>query len=387
MSNLSNRERGGQRLKVAFPYIAQTHHIPHSIAVAFRLATNYPRLAVSIIVPTVEHLNVARQLALDYPRADCTFVVTSLPAWYRCLCGLLRHRIFETLGMLIFNRALFSGFDALVVPERTSLLLKRLGVNSTRFIHTFHGAGDRERGFESRIGQFDFLLLPGQKHADRLLKAHLARPDAYAITGYLKFDLYGTNMRPPPVLFPNSRPIVLYNPHCSAKLGSWPAWGRAVLDYFAQSQEFNFIFAPHVKLFDRAPTRVLRELERYKDFPHMLIDAGSSASINMTYTRAADLYIGDVSSQVYEFLVSPRPCLFLNSGRVSWRGDANYLCWECGPVVDDIRALDGTLHAALHTHKDYLDAQSKCVEYTFGNSWTGASDRAARAIATYLNVA
>lgn len=29
----------------------------------------------------------------------------------------------------------------------------------------------------------------------------------------------------------------------------------------------------------------------------------------MTYTPAADIYLGDVSSQSYEFLLDPRPCL------------------------------------------------------------------------------
>ena len=42
----------------------------------------------------------------------------------------------------------------------------------------------------------------------------------------------------------------------------------------------------------------------------------------MAYTQRADIYLGDVSSQVYEFLLNPRPCVFLNPRRFDWRETA-----------------------------------------------------------------
>src|SRR3546814_2965461 len=45
----------------------------------------------------------------------------------------------------------------------------------------------------------------------------------------------------------------------------------------------------------------------------MHIDLGSERSIDMSYTGSADLYLGDVSSQVAEYLYRPRPCVFLNA--------------------------------------------------------------------------
>ena len=36
---------------------------------------------------------------------------------------------------------------------------------------------------------------------------------------------------------------------------------------------------------------------------------------------SADVYLGDVSSQVYEFIYKPRPCLFLNSNEIEWTND------------------------------------------------------------------
>jgi hypothetical protein len=51
----------------------------------------------------------------------------------------------------------------------------------------------------------------------------------------------------------------------------------------------------------------------------------------MTYTSLADLYVGDVSSQVYEYLRDPRPCLFLDRGVPGWSEDESYAHWRFGP--------------------------------------------------------
>jgi CDP-glycerol glycerophosphotransferase (TagB/SpsB family) len=107
----------------------------------------------------------------------------------------------------------------------------------------------------------------------------------------------------------------------------------------------------------------------------------------MTYTQAADLYLGDVSSQVYEFLYRPRPCVFLNPGHVAWQQDANYLFWDCGPVVEKIAELDAALAHAFSAHGDYLSAQSARFLYTFGAPRNDAATRATTAIVDYLNVA
>src|SRR3546814_13919965 len=60
---------------------------------------------------------------------------------------------------------------------------------------------------------------------------------------------------------------------------------------------------------------------------------GSERSIDMSYTGSADLYLGDVSSQVAEYLYRPRPCVFLNAQGVDWQEDPNYRFWSLGPVI------------------------------------------------------
>ena len=69
----------------------------------------------------------------------------------------------------------------------------------------------------------------------------------------------------------------------------------------------------------------------------ILIDTGSERCVDMTYTSAADIYVGDVSSQVCEFLETPRPCVFLNAHQIDWQNNPDFAHWHFGDVVDDPR--------------------------------------------------
>src|SRR3546814_12487892 len=88
----------------------------------------------------------------------------------------MRHKSYA----LLLSRNYFSGFDAVVTPERTSLFLKKLRLPNTRLIWTRHGAGDRELGFADDIGSFDFVLLAGRKNEQRLHERQLLRRGDYA---------------------------------------------------------------------------------------------------------------------------------------------------------------------------------------------------------------
>jgi len=77
----------------------------------------------------------------------------------------------------------------------------------------------------------------------------------------------------------------------------------------------------------------------------------------MTYTQAADVYIGDVSSQVYEFIRTPRPCIFLNLDRIDWQDDPNYAHWHLGQVVDSLDELALALARAHELQPRFEAAQ------------------------------
>ena len=86
----------------------------------------------------------------------------------------------------------------------------------------------------------------------------------------------------------------------------------------------------------------------------------------MTYILAADIYLGDVSSQVYEFLLQPRPCIFLNGHGVTWKHDPYYVHWKLGQVVDDLDTqLQPALDRAFDLQPGFVPAQQAAFAYTF----------------------
>jgi CDP-glycerol glycerophosphotransferase (TagB/SpsB family) len=178
---------------------------------------------------------------------------------------------------------------------------------------------------------------------------------------------------------------VLYNPHFS-DLGSWERFGPEVLKAFAGQDRYNLIVAPHVRLLDgkAATARWAGMLADHAAVPHIHIDRGSDRSIDMTWTTLADVYLGDVSSQVYEFLRTPRPCVFLNAGGVDWPADENYGHWRFGPVLDSTTDLVDAIDAARANHDGFVAAQVAGFAETFSTAEEPASERAARAIADFM---
>jgi hypothetical protein len=158
---------------------------------------------------------------------------------------------------------------------------------------------------------FDFLLLPGLKYVDRLKASGYLMPDRYAVTGWPKFEVVRAMHPTRPKLFNDDKPVVVYNPHFDERISSWGKMGLKILDFFAGSKDFNLIFAPHLVLFRRRWRHGASLPSRYRKIPNILIDTGSEASSDMTYMLGADIYMGDVSSQIYEFLLEPRSCIFL----------------------------------------------------------------------------
>ncbi len=277
------------------------------------------------------------------------------------------------VGCLSANIDLLRGYDVLVVPETTSTLLKtRFGLRRTQLVFVPHGAGDRSIGVSPEIAHFDLVLLPGPKTRDRMLAAGVIADGGYKIVGYPKFN--SSLSADHADLFGNDKPVALYNPHFDPKLSSWYDFGVPLIEYFADQNRYNLIVAPHVMLFRRRiqaslEHRRLRRIrpicEKLSALPHIHIDRGSLNSVDMTYTRMADVYIGDVSSQIYEFIERPRPALFLNSHHARWQGNPDYAFWNFGPVVDDMADFPRAFAEAVPLAGSYEQAQQCAFRETF----------------------
>jgi hypothetical protein len=362
--------------RVCFLYIAQHHQVWHSLSVAVAMARRWPAIKVEIAATTPDLIDYIAGLIAELGGAPIELVLLP-PAWLRRLGG---GGAPPKAPMLIANAPRLARYDAVITPERTTALLRRIGVRHPLLVYTQHGAGDREGPFEPRLKLFDLVMAAGRKQRDRMMDEGWVSEETCAMVGYPKFDLVDELPQRPAPRFERPGPVVLYNPHFHAELGSWPRWGKQVLDFFAANDRYNLIFAPHIRLFETASMEERAAFKVYAENPRIHVDLGGPAAADMTYTKAADLYLGDVSSQVYEFLRTPKPCLFLNASDAHWRGDPSFHHWLFGPVLEDIDRLGEGLDGAFATHEDYREVQAQGIAETFDVSNTPASVRAARAI-------
>ena len=389
----------GTPMRVGFLY---NHEVPHQVAhtapILKALRERHPDIDARALTSTPEQRAIVESglgralsattpiIELDTDKAD-----SGLRRAANAVAPARR------LSVLQENLDTFREFDVLVVPESTTLQLKKtFGLDHLKLVLTHHGAGDRSVTQKASVRDFDFVLVSGEKLERRHREHGLITDGQYAVVGYPKFDFVPET--PPPPLFDNDNPVVLYNPHFDPHLSSWYDMGEDVLQAFADTPDVNLIFAPHIMLFQRRVQtsveykrvrRVRSVAKRFHDVPNIHIDLGSAASVDMTYTRAADIYLGDVSSQIYEFLARRRPTIFLNSHKADWAGNPLYLNWTTGPVLDGVDGLIDAVREAAETHADYLPAQNLAFEDTFdiasgdGSGPTSAV-RAADAIAEWL---
>ncbi len=369
----------------------QIHQIPHSAPILAELATLPGAFEIhAFLTDASQRDKLARFLPGDALRAIHLHLLppSRVGAIIETFTGgaLPLRRI----GNLMRHRSRLAAMDILVVPETTSIFLKtRLGVKRTKLVYSQHGAGDRAVGFKKIIRDFDHVLVCGERVQARMLAEGIIREGEHSVVGYPKFDAVKATEEKR--LFNNRNLTVLYNPHFHPFLSSWYSQGRAVLDHFAARPHLNLIVAPHVMLYERRlhistgpltlrATPAIPDI--YRQYPNILIDEGSFASVDMTYTRAADVYLGDASSQVYEFIERPRPCIFLNCHGANWQDDPNYAHWHLGEVIDHPTKLDNLLDDLSWHEVHRRPQQEEAFRSTFGGDPYGGAARAAEAIAS-----
>jgi hypothetical protein len=363
------------------------HQVPHIVPYAFELSRDYDDCEVVIFSSSQAEEEFARKIGHGYPGHKCTFKLLHVPSLISAIDPLLSKLVFaRKKAVLKDNLEALSQFEVLVVPEMTSLVLQKLSeMKNVKLVFTGHGAGDnREFGsFNERIGKFDLCLMPGRKYADGLREAGHLPDNRYAIAGYPKFEAVKHLASSKRKLFENDKPVVVYNPHHLPNYTSWAIMGEKILDFFYENDDFNLVFCPHVLLFRRSWTKGAKFPRKYKNTPNVIIDIGSRNSVDMTYLRSADIYIGDVSSQIYEFLEEPRPCIFLNAHQVDWEDDISYLQWRFGQLIENADDLGQALNRALETHPQYVDFQKSCFQHTFAVSERTAGSRGAEIIVEF----
>jgi hypothetical protein len=272
------------------------------------------------------------------------------------------------------------GVPVAVCAEQTSLWLPTLLPLRTRFVKTAHGAGSMIARADRRRRAASLTLVPaeGEKAA---LAGHGVDPATIHAIGYVKASF--RQRSPARSFFSDQKPILLYTPHWQAHRSSWPSWGRKVVQMLAAQDRYNVIFAPHQRLVETAP-ELRQVLADVADLRHVRCDLDSFAMVDGSYTAAADIYLGDTSSQVVEFLARPRPCIFLNPWGHAWVDDSSYAQWHCGPVIDNLDALIPSIEAAPARQPEFAARQEAFAVAALGDMSGAAPRRAAELILQLL---
>jgi hypothetical protein len=359
---------------VAFLLLGETLLIPHLFPILEALASLAPELPVdlwvsnsgveSLVLPWIAGLPQVRLRRAPGFRSDDR-PASKLP----------------TLARLVPRLA---GVPVVVCAEQTSLWIPRaLPWLPTRYVKTSHGVGSMSARDDPRRLAAHLTLVPSEQERRSYLDRGMPA-DRILATGYVKASF--RQRTPARQLFQESRPIVLYAPHWQPHRSSWPRWGRAVVDGLAGQDEWNVILAPHQRLIERAP-EVRDVLGRVAELSHVHCDLDSFAMVDGSYTSAADIYLGDTSSQLMEFLTSPRPAVFLDPKARDWRRDPGYAMWSAGEVVGDLDDVLPAIRRASAVHSSYVAAQREIAAAALGDTSGNAPTRAAEEVLRVLAMA
>jgi hypothetical protein len=393
---IEGREGGSMRIGFLFNH-DQVHQVAHALPIASALARLRTGAEIVICTTSDRLTDEIHQLAGESIGVDFQLIQLRLHRSSSRLLNSIAGRVIPSAKLLMYrdNLEFFRSLDVLVVPEKTSLILKdHFQLEHLKIVHTRHGAGDRAIGFDKASVGFDHVLASGSKVRTRLVQEAGVDPDKISVVGYPKFDMFpSTDVHGSGA---DQRPVVLYNPHVAPHLSSWYRSGRRILEWFAEHQEYELIFAPHIMLFERRVVVTVQPPKialpgkipaRVRAAPNILIDLNSRLLTTMEYLNRADIYLGDASSQVYEFLDRPRPCVFFNAHEVSWENDRNFSHWHAGRVISDVSQLGKALSSADEDHEqNYLQVQRELISNTFDRSTKPPSVRAAEAIARLAGI-
>lgn len=361
--------------KVAFLFLGETLLIPHLWPIVEALAAEAPELAIDCWVATSVHEVLLGRwstgLANVRLRRAPGFVTVPdaesgrnppLPSKMLTLLRMAPHLI---------------GARIVVCAEQTSLWAPALlPFLRHKFVKTSHGAGSMSARDDPRRRAAGLMLVPSEMERETYLKRGFA-PDRVRATGYVKAGF--RHRTPARDLFADDKPILLYAPHWQEHRSSWWLWGRQIVEMLASQDRFNVILAPHQRLVETAPN-VAEVLASVAALPHVHVDTESFAMVDGSYLAAADLYLGDTSSQVVEYLATPRPCVFVNAQGVDWRATDDHDFWNCGDVVDHLDGLISALDAAFERQSVYRQRQVEFSGAALGDTTGAAPARCAREI-------
>lgn len=204
--------------------------------------------------------------------------------------------------------------------------------------------------------QCNIVVSPQVNLEEKLKERTTVAPNTiFYKNAYLKKEIIN-NYKNTKSLFNNDNPVVVYNPHWDNGLNqsSWFNYGLNILEFFKKNSQFNLIFAPHLLLDKFYKIKVPQD---YIDCPNIIIDLNSPNLTNGAYIGHADFYLGDVSSQFFEFALCNRTIkpIFINCSKMDWKKKPIYSYWGTGSVINDIDELCSAIENATPKDDGFIE--------------------------------
>lgn len=360
-------------------FLGGAHQLFHLAPVAAMLSRIVPGTPVTCIAADRHVAELLAEVRNRLNSPDMAIELVEPPQWGRRLARLFRRHSIEKLALLCALARRLSSAAAIVTPERTSAWLRILHMTRARMIHFRHGAGDRAPPSERRLKAFDLIVVPGEKDVERAIKRRHVDPSRVRVGGYVKLDYLRHHARFGARLFDNDQPTIVYNPHFDRARSSIDV-ARMIVETIRTDGRYNLVFAPHIRIAEDMPADDRASWYALAEPGHVIIDLESDRLVDMSYVRMADIYLGDMSSQLYEFLAEPRPVAFINAHDVDWEDDPRYAGWHLGKVAEGPEYLMQAINSAVAEHPEMVERQREAVRRAFGEI-EGACERAAHIVA------
>ena len=328
-----------EKKSVYFLFINGPHHVYHLIEPALRFASTKKDYASVFISGNPVNTSIIINSQRQSPLAEFELVDIPLPFRYRFIKSYKSKKyppVYTRIPKIISR---IEDATAIVgTSHDIPKIIDEYKIRGPKLFYLYHGTGTREYGFDSAFDGFDYILAPGPYHRDRLIKENICDKNKIVMTGQPKFDWITKHHQSDKKLFNNDNPIFYYNPHWDMSLSSYLEWRSFILEFFRQNSDYNLIFSPHPLVKHLSKKRKYAIEIESETADNIIIDLDSNKQINGTYNAVADVYIGDVSSVVTEWInYRPRPCIFINAHKVKWNENKSYEMWNYGTVVDDNR--------------------------------------------------
>jgi len=372
-------------MKLIFPYFYGLHQLYHT-AVTSMLIHNYDKNAeVICLTSTKDQTEVLLKAKSYYKNTSTTVLELPQPFRFKYL-NIKKKKYPYVRSMVKKAKKILQSADAIITTSHgTYKMYHDHKIDKPLYIYQYHGMGDRKYGFDPRLSKYSLILIGGEYHYKRLIEEKIGTPEKIKIVGYPKFDFPINYKSIKKELFKNDNPIVLYAPHWQPKLTSYKKFAVPILKFFQKHKEYNLIFAPHILLSHwKVRMGYNTNLQHFKT-DNIILDFGSDYTTNGTYLAVSDIYMGDVSSMVYEFLArKPRPCVFINAHNVNWQNNVDYRFWQYGPVIDDISQLEEKLKETINNKEYFKAIQEENVKKYIQITNEKSSARAAKAIVEFM---